>query len=47
MNQEALFRLAEEAIKLWDVEVESINLHLQSENMLLEFTEKITMIWMS
>ena len=32
MNQEALFRLAEEAIKLWDVEVESINLHLQSEN---------------
>ena len=32
MNQEVLFRLAEEAIKLWDVEVESINLHLQSEN---------------
>lgn len=32
MNQESLFKLAEEAIKHWDVEVKSINLHLQSEN---------------
>lgn len=32
MNQDALFKLAEEAIKQWDVEVKSINLHLQSEN---------------
>ena len=32
MNQDALFKLAEEAIKHWDVEVKSINLHLQSEN---------------
>ena len=32
MNQEAVFKLAEEAIKNWDVEVKSINLHLQSEN---------------
>ena len=32
MNQHAIFKLAEEAIKNWDVEVKSINLHLQSEN---------------
>ena len=32
MNQDAVFKLAEEAIKNWDVEVKSINLHLQSEN---------------
>ena len=32
MNQDAVFKLAEEAIKHWDVEVKSINLHLQSEN---------------
>ena len=32
MNQHAIFKLAEEAIKHWDVEVKSINLHLQSEN---------------
>ena len=40
MNQEALFRLAEEAIKLWDVEVESINLHLQSENTVFKVEDK-------
>ena len=56
MNQHAIFKLAEEAIKNWDVEVKSINLHLQSENTVfkvegldgntyaLEFTEKGTMI---
>ena len=32
MNQDAVFKLAEEAIKHWDVELKSINLHLQSEN---------------
>ena len=32
MNQDALFKLAEEAIKHWDIEVKSLNLHLQSEN---------------
>tara|TARA_B100000686_G_scaffold310352_1_gene353076 strand:- start:264 stop:1259 length:996 start_codon:yes stop_codon:yes gene_type:complete len=32
VNQDAVFKLAEEAIKHWDVEVKSINLHLQSEN---------------
>ena len=32
MKQDAVFKLAEEAIKHWDVEVKSINLHLQSEN---------------
>ena len=32
MNQDAVFKLAEEAINHWDVEVKSINLHLQSEN---------------
>ncbi|SVA41407.1 uncharacterized protein METZ01_LOCUS94261, partial [marine metagenome] len=32
VNQDALFKLAEEAIKHWDIEVKSLNLHLQSEN---------------
>ncbi len=32
MNRGALFKLAEEAIKHWDIEVKSLNLHLQSEN---------------
>ena len=32
MNQDALFKLAEEAIKHWDIEVKGLNLHLQSEN---------------